>query len=58
MPEKNIPRIPFDERSLPISPLSKEKMEELEERLIPYVEEIKKKLSAEPQEKRKILNNF
>lgn len=56
MPKKNIPRIPFDDRSLPRNTLSKEKMEELEERLAPHVEEIMKKLRAELQEKRKILN--
>ncbi len=57
MPKKNTPKIPFDDRSLPRNTLSKEKMEELEERLSPFVEEIKKKLRQEFQEKGKILNN-
>jgi len=47
MPKKNRPRIPFDDRSLPRNTLSKERMEDLEEKFAPYVKEIKQKLRKE-----------
>lgn len=57
MPKKNTQTIPFDDRNLPVNSLSKEKMDELEKRLAPYVEEIKQKLRAELEEKKKAFNN-
>ena len=57
MSKKNIPKIPFDDRKLPRNTMSKERMEELEEKFAPYVEEIKQKLRAELQQKGKLLNN-
>jgi hypothetical protein len=57
MPEKNNPRIPFDDRSLPRNSLSKEKMAELETRLAPYMEEIKPNLKEELENKSKVGGN-
>lgn len=57
MPEKNTPSITFDDRSLPRNTLSEEKLEELETRLAPYAEEIRRKLKEDLESKSKVGEN-
>ncbi|KEO75930.1 hypothetical protein [Anditalea andensis] len=47
MRRKNTQNIAFDDRNLPVNPMSKERMEDLEMHLAPFVKEIKQKLKEE-----------
>jgi len=47
MPKKNIQGIAFDDRNLPINPMSKERMDDLEKKFAPLVEELKHKIKEE-----------
>ncbi|WP_200976486.1 hypothetical protein [Echinicola sp. 20G] len=47
MSKKNI-NSTFDDRNLPHNPMSQERMEELEKKFAPFVEELKQKLNKEP----------
>lgn len=51
MRRKNTQRIAFDDRNLPTNPMSKERMDDLEKKFAPFVEELKQKLKDERSEK-------
>ncbi|GHB25867.1 hypothetical protein GCM10008106_03300 [Mongoliitalea lutea] len=57
MSKKYIP-ICFNDRNLPINPMSKERMNDLEKKFAPFVEEIKEKLKKDSSEKVKLTSTL
>lgn len=57
MRRKNNERIAFDDRNLPTNSMSKERMDDLEKKFAPIVEELKQKLKEERLQKIEISIN-